>query len=626
MVYAYAPALSAPFVFDDRSVALENPSLDSWGAAFIPPNDGRPVTGRPFANLTFALDRRLHGDDPAGFRVTNVALHIAAALLLLSIVRRTLERIGAASSRAVLGAVAAAAAWALHPLQTASVTYISQRTEILAALFAFVSLLSLIRRVEPNGTRYWSVIAVVACALAMTSKETAAALPVLLLAYDRTFISGALRVVWRERRALHLALASTWFVLLALLLTHGDRGGSAGFGAPEVSAWHYLLTQTRAITRYLELAIWPLSQVFDYGTSVVRDLASVAVPIALVALGLLATVIGVRRNHALGFVGLCFFAWLAPSSSVIPVLTQTMGEHRVYLPLAALVAGVVGVSAAQSRLPDHALLLVLLALSVPLVSLTRQRNAIYTSEIALWNDTVTKVPDNSRAHYNLGRAYALASEPGLALDAFARTLALDPIHARAHDAMGNLLAAAGRSEEALERFDRAIALEPRFPDARINRGALHESAGRFAAAIVDYSVALEVEPDAADARINLAAALIAARRPVEALAILDADRARRLSTLDLAERVADLRARAHMGVGMDHARAGRWDSAAAAFTEAIEHAPTLAAAHANLGNVRLQQHDPRAAIEHYQTALRLQPGLPGIAENLAAARAALHAR
>src|SRR5262249_52984711 len=155
------------------------------------------------------------------FHATNLAIHVAAGLLLYGIVRRTLllprlrERWG---TRATAVAFAAALLWIVHPIETKAVTYVVQRIESLAGALSLLALYSALR-VATGGSKRWFALAVLASASAMGTKETAAAIPIVVLLYDRAFLAGSFREAWKQRGKLHLALASTWLVLAALVLS-----------------------------------------------------------------------------------------------------------------------------------------------------------------------------------------------------------------------------------------------------------------------------------------------------------------------------------------------------------------------------------------------------------------------
>src|SRR5205814_1871745 len=140
--------------------------------------------------------------------------------------------------------------------------------------------------------------------------------PLMVLFYDRTFVSGSFKEAWKQHRLYYLCLAATWLLLGYLVLsTGGNRSGTVGFHVG-VAWWAYGLTQFGAVFRYLWLSLWPHPLVFEYGTYWIKH-ASEVVPQAVVVLALLsATVFALRRQPALGFLGAWFFVILSPTSLV----------------------------------------------------------------------------------------------------------------------------------------------------------------------------------------------------------------------------------------------------------------------------------------------------------------------
>ena len=208
-------------------------------------------------------------------------------------------------------ALAVALVWALHPLQTNSVTYIVQRAEALVGLFYLLTLYCFVRGATSARGSAWYAAAVAACALGMASKEVMVSAPLVALLYDRLFISGSFKEGLRRRWGWYLALAATWAILGLLVYLSLGRGGSAGFGLG-MTAWEYARTQFGCIIHYLRLAFWPSPLVLDYGTGTVSEAADI-VPYAIgVVLLLAATAVALARRPRWGFLGVWFFAILAP--------------------------------------------------------------------------------------------------------------------------------------------------------------------------------------------------------------------------------------------------------------------------------------------------------------------------
>ena len=158
---AYANSLSGPFIFDDPSSIVSNPTIRSlwppWDA-LAAPRVGVTVGGRPVLNLSLAVNYALGGTNVVGYHVGNLAIHLAAALALFGLVRRTL--LGAAGGRfapdATFLAAAAAGLWVVHPLQTESVTYVIQRAESLMGMFYLLTLYCFARSVDSTVRVWWS--------------------------------------------------------------------------------------------------------------------------------------------------------------------------------------------------------------------------------------------------------------------------------------------------------------------------------------------------------------------------------------------------------------------------------------------------------------------------------------
>ena len=156
----------------------------------------------------------------------------------------------------------------------------------------------------------------------MASKEVMVSAPLMVLLYDRTFLAGSFREAVRRRYGLYLALAATWLLLAWLVADAAGRGGTAGFGLG-VGCWAYLGTQLGAIVHYLRLSVWPSPLVLDYGDGLAQTAAEIVPYAIVVGLLALATVAALWRWPKAGFLGACFFGLLAPTSSIVPVVTQT---------------------------------------------------------------------------------------------------------------------------------------------------------------------------------------------------------------------------------------------------------------------------------------------------------------
>jgi tetratricopeptide (TPR) repeat protein len=533
-IAAWSNSLNGPFIFDDPLAIRDNPTLRQFPAwENLAPPQANPLSRRPVVNLAFAANRALSGPGVRGFHVGNLLIHLLAALTLFGIVRRTMDggrRIpdegrSAPEPRAIVPRPAATVAvpfavaliWAVHPLLTEPVDYLTQRTELLLGLFLLLTLYCAIRGAASGHPGRWNAAAIAACALGMGSKEVMAVTPILVLLYDRCFLSGSFRQALRRRLPLHLGLAATWAILGALLIAYpwGGKTG-AGFGLPAIGAWEYARTQPGVIVHYLRLSFWPASLCLDYAWPIAKSADEILPQAAVIAALLAGTLWALRRAPAFGFLGAWFFLILAPTSSLMPILDPAV-ERRMYLPLAAVVTACVlaayalggrclrraAESAATRKLLASILAAVaLIAAAAALGYRTFERNADYREPITLWKDTVRQRPENARAWNNLGCAHDQAGDAGAAVLDFNRAIHWAPRYADAWNNRGADFLKAHRLAEALRDLDQAIELNSGLADAYQNRGCVRLSAGQYPQALADFTQAVNLKPDWGEAYTN----------------------------------------------------------------------------------------------------------------------------
>jgi protein O-mannosyl-transferase len=511
-LWAYANSFRGPFVLDDVPGIVRNPSIQSlWPSQWFAAPPGSTPSGRPVLNLTLALNYALGGLDVAGYHALNLAVHLAAGLALFGVVRRTLrsDRLRASfdETQAAPLAFAAALLWIVHPLNTEAVTYVVQRGESLAALFMLLTLYCAIRG--------WTWAAGIACALGMGSKETAIVTPALVVLWDHLFREGGARR-WR----LYGALAATLVVLFLPMLaeTQGRTAVSRLLGyTPKApgDVWtplSYLWTQAGVIVHYLALAFRPWPLVFDFydwppAHSPLDVLPQTALLVCLLAL----TVAAIVRKWPAGFAGAVFFLALAPTSSLLPIPTEVAAEHRMYLPLAAVIATALTAALALARSQTTesfrarrsswlriGTAILLAALFIGSALLTRARNRDYASDAALWGDTVSKRPGNARARINYGidfmtdGRYADAERQMRA----ALPLEMDPeTRGQVYLQLGSAVAAQHRYDEGIALLERSVQIDPSIKTADLIMGQAYADQGNDALAVRHFLRALEQRPD-----------------------------------------------------------------------------------------------------------------------------------
>lgn len=533
---AYAPSMRAGFLYDDERSVERNMALRAPDAVRLPGLREMLGPARPLTSVTFALDWRAAGLDPGRFHRTGLLLHLAAVAMAFLFLRRILLRVG--HPRAPWLALAAAALFALHPVQVESVAYVSQRAEVLASLLFLGALLLLDGAVARGGS--WRGVAawgggIVTWVAAMGAKTIAVSLPGAFLV-DQAVLApagerGRAPALRRVRRALILALPvlllAAWSAILQFGTFAADPRGGAGFTATSLSPVQYLLTQFRVQWLYLRLLAWPGGFSFDrsFPASTGLDgevLLAGAGVLALVGLALAAWRRAERGQgdaaveRPLAFGILLWFVALSPTSSLVPLLDLAV-EHRVYLAsLGPFLAATVVADAALRRLPRIAsgvaeTVLAVLVLAA-LTSALHGRAVTWASPVAVWREALLASPGNVRVMVNLAidlrktgslaaaeaelrRAWALASRP-------------DSIAIVAQN-YGAILIDVGRRAEAVPVLERGLQVAPEDPVLRVNLSVALGLLGRFPESLAEARRAVLAAPGSPMTRNNLGVALVA---------------------------------------------------------------------------------------------------------------------
>lgn len=494
VAWAFVPALHGRLFFDDLTSLTQNPALERLdpAAAFDAPAQST-LAGRPVSAYSFALNAALAAT-PASFRIGNVLLHLATALVALALARRLFATGGVASVRTDGLALATVALWALHPLQTDAVAYAVQRTEILASLAMLGALLALTRCWDATPRRGALGVAVVCALLAAGSKETAAALPLLAACLLRGFHTSSWRGAWsRGRRELIAVAVATWLPL-ALLVASGARSQSVGFDhGVGVGAW--LLTQAQVIPHYLRLVVWPDDLALIYEWPVVTAVGDAAGGLALTGALLVGTLWALRKAPRVGAVAAAVFLVLAPTSSFVPIWTEVAAERRMYLPSLAVIALLVSAaSTLRPRVAAPVAMLLVVSLAGVLGVSTRERAARFGDGVEIWRETVEAQPHSAMAHLQLGLALRADQRLPEALEAYRRAYALDPTMSAARNNIASTLIWTGRPAEALVVLDEALGDAPDAPGLHMNRGVALSLLGRWDEAIACFDTVLALAP------------------------------------------------------------------------------------------------------------------------------------
>jgi Flp pilus assembly protein TadD len=604
-VLAYFNSFRGEFVYDDHYIILERVKQ------FWPP---WPVLGNATAvpDLTFALNYRFGGLDTWGFHAVNLLVHVLAALTLFGLVRRTLAtpRLAETFGRAAAPlALVIAVLWAVHPLQTESVTYIVQRQTAMMGLFYLLTMYCLLRgATSSRRAAAWYVATALACALGMRSKQVMVTAPVLALLFDRTFLAGTFKKALRLRWPLYIALAATWGLLYTS--TQRVKTSEVTFTVERITSWDYFRTQLGVIAHYLQLSVYPQGQCLEYLWPIARRLSDVwPQAIILGALGAL-TLWALVKKPAAGFVGAWFFAILAPTSSFI-TMTYPAFEHRMYLSLAGVAAATVlgtfllgrrllGRDAPSQKVKAAATVggIACVAAVVAMTVLTTERNRVYYREQDIWQDVLQRYPTSARAYYNMAAAYTRDKEPAAAIPLYRKAVQYAPDYCDAYNNLALSLSDVGQTQEAMSLARKAVVISPKesLAQSHYNLGVILGRTGELDAAAEEYRKALAIENDYPEACNNLGDVRFRQGRLDEAVAEY-------LKAVELDGRYV----LARNNLARAYAQEGNLPAAENQLREALAVNSRNAMTHFNLGVILAMKGDKAGAIEHCEEALRLDP-------------------
>lgn len=497
----YLNALGNGFVFDD-SAYLSSPLVHQFRplAAFFQ-SSIHPDLYRPLTLLSLAGDFHCYGDQPLGYHLSSLLLHLLNSLLVFQLSYHILAR-----QSAVL---LAALFYALHPLQTEVVSWISSRGDLLMSLFFLAGLLCHIR----TRTRRGRVLAWFLYGCSILSKESGFVLPAVAYCYDALFATPAhpFRHLFTFTRAW---LVRHWGYALVLALALALRWNAAEAAEPvsanflaDADAISRLLTLPAILLRYLLLIVFPLHLSADYSYASIPLVRTPLDPYFIAGLLAAGALLYLPlRTSSPPLVFAAAFGWLAflPASNLLVLAPSGMAERYLHpvMPALALLFGLATKTwfTKRYRIAGFAIVAIVLLL---MAVRTIDRNRDWASDYALFSAVVALYPDNARARENLAHAHYQQGDVKGAVEHYKRAIAINPHRVRPYYNLGLLHNAEGQYRPAIRIFKAALELNPNHAGVHYNTGLAYQKMSRHAAAIPHYKKTLRQSPEHARAAFNL---------------------------------------------------------------------------------------------------------------------------
>ncbi|MDA8084224.1 MAG: tetratricopeptide repeat protein [Nitrospiraceae bacterium] len=544
--------VDGPFLFDDYEYVVNNPIVADLAATNM--SDPRQI-----GYLSFALNYLIGGENPMGYHLFNVLVHIANSLLVLLLLDGIVRSLNKGQEPTPIfrqAALFSALLFLVHPAQTQAVSYVTQRFTSLATLFYLLSVCLYLaarlrfERGKRSSAGYGLYAASLLCTVfAMKTKEISFTIPFIILMLE-TLVMSASR--YQKRRFLFVLPFAVTLIIIPLSIFGPEIGlvsRSSGvaditrmekiYDLTERSPIYYLFTQFRAIVVYIRTLLFPvnLRVVYDFPISRSffewRVIGSFLILLCIAAAGIYLW----RKGHSLRdaenprnqelsiscrLVALgvfWFFITLSIESSVIPI-KDVIFEHRIYLPsvgfFMAVSVIVMHISHLIFRRANMLKIIVpALIIVVPLSIGTYVRNDVWTDEIKLWDDVVKKSPDKPIGYNNRGNAYAKVGDYQRALEDMSRAISFFPKNvqelnkwenadmtpsnmSKTYSGRGDVYIALGDNVKAREDFKKAKDIFVRPPmdvDGVLRMADIYAKKGAFKHAFEEYDMILEWDPE-----------------------------------------------------------------------------------------------------------------------------------
>ena len=470
----YSNILNGELQFDDD--VFINPSLaDLRLAPLTYSNLTSFLSGnRLLTQYSFALNYRLDGLNVFGYHVTNIILHMGSVVLVFIFMQMLLQRAKVnhkLSLKVVPFALLVTALFALHPLQTESVSYIVQRSEVMASMFYLGCLVALLGYTSSNkATSFaWWLLGLVCFIAGWGSKEIIITAPLAyLLCILCTGDKDSLKKAGKGLLPYLVAGGIFGYLRLFSLVNSQEAGFSSFDQGPAV----YLLTQLKVVIKYLQLFFYPVGQNIDHDINLVTGMPGlesifyVTIWLCVIAgsIYLLQSKAGENQPQLrlIGFGLLWFLVLLSPTSSFIPI-RDVMAEHRTYLPLLGISIIVIAFfDLIQKKCHINPISPLAFSLTIlfiiALAYTTHERNKVWQTKLTLWQDAAFKSPLKSRPHNNLANSYFLLGQNIAAASHYQKAIQLDPENVEPYYNLALTLKNLGKIDEALQVHRRFVTL------------------------------------------------------------------------------------------------------------------------------------------------------------------------
>lgn len=583
---AYGNSLNNGFIWDDDILVENNEHIKSWSyLAQVFTKDLGAGTGneftsyRPIQTATYMMDYSLWKLNPRGFHLTNIVLHIAAALSLYWLINIIFNN--------NFLSLLTAALFVVHPIHVEAVAYISGRADPLSLLFMLLCFISYIKSPPSKHTGVY-ILMLLSYALALFSRENSLILPVLVLLYHYSFKK---KIMVRE--FVSIVIIASFYVLLRMtvlksMLAHAPYTTTALQRLPGFFV---------AVTTYVKLLFLPFNLHMEYGSAVFHWGNPQAILGVVLLLTLLIYAFRKRKDQKLVFFSvLWFFVALLPVANLYPI-NSYMAEHWLYLPSIGffLIIAKAIHSLHKAKAGDFRILVTVLVMGLFIfyTTLTIKQNIYWGNPVSFYKRTLKYAPDSSKLHYNLGNAYGAIGKNKESIAAYKKATEIKPDYLEAYSNLGTIYHAINKNKEAIAAYKKAIAIKPDSAIAYYNLGNAYNTMSKSEEAIAAYKKVIEINPGYANAYTSLGNIYETVNKNEEAIAAYQKAVESNPDAVEIYNRFAKT-----------CIALGKKEEAAVIYRRIIEIDPNYADAYNGLAVIYFDKKQYQLAIEYYDQATK----------------------
>lgn len=433
----YLNSFWGSFQFDDNTVIVRNHVVHSFSAWFSDIPNGI----RPLLKFTYALNWTMGSGSVFWFHLFNITVHAINVILVYLLSCILIERFSELNPNSKNLAFITAILFAVHPVQTEAVTYISGRSSSLMAMFYLGSILFYDYGVRLKKRLFLYLISPALFIMAVATKETAIILPFALILWES--VPDINYKSWKNiagRQVIH------WFIfvfLIILIVANSTYNYLLSYSLDIRSMKSNILSEINGVFYLLSHLILLRKLNFDPHLPVISEWDFLLITkFSFLLILFVVGIISLRKRPWLYF-GICwFFLQLVPTNSILPRL-DIANERHLYPAIWGLFLSLI--IEAKMRFPamltfnSRLIKAIGMTFFLTLILFTVLRNHTYRNKIALWEDTVRKSPHNARAYNNLGYAYYREGRNDEAKKAYLMALQLKPDYKLAKNNLNRIL-------------------------------------------------------------------------------------------------------------------------------------------------------------------------------------------